>query len=1064
MRIFIFIILSLACQCLYGQNSRGQLLPYKENYKWGYINFSGEVLIPATFDQAGNFEGEFAVVKTDGKSGMISSSGKQLIPCMYRTIKIFKNNLIVVREKESWGMVDSTNVILIPQVYESIELLNFYSLKLKQNLKYGLYQAFSGKIIPCGYDTITLVPFEFFQLNRQGKIGLADSSLNIIIEPVHEMVRVERAGILFRDNGFWGVYNKSGKMGSRAIWKNYKVVSMEYLMLQDGQTNLWALYSRRENKIITKPEFTNFDFLTPEIIIVTSNGKKGLVHIQGKVLLDPIYDEFILKKNFIYIRSGKKWGLADLKLKILHEPAWNVLADFKNNLAMISSENNFWGFINAKGKVLAEPKYSNFDFADLTVKCYVNDQMDLITYDEQGNFVDKTTYKNVKTLQIGGFKYEPLNSTNNSTRNASTTDTFSLILRTQPYSYPANARSRASIKNYIKEIRARYGMYDRVRKKLLVKTEKWDLMLEDFRSGPVARIIEEGGRFGLMDRRGITKMDFTIRKNLKPSREKISYIGNFSQELARINLGGALNGTGSGYGVSNIYSSTRMFILGCSGGLWGFIDRNGRLAIEAKYEYVDDFHYDRAIVKINGKFGVINMNNEFVIKPEYDEIDYLPNSDHKYFSLYFHTPRYGVIDEKGKILVPLKYESLGNWKEGLTVITQGGKSGFMNVDGEIVLPVEYEKVKEFSEGLAAVKKEKKWGYIDLTGNFVIEPAFSSAGNFQNGLAPVTSRKGNGYVNQKGEVTYSKYSKCFEYNKGMAKVRVKGKLGFIDEKGKWLVHPHYNDITDFNKYNLAIARKGRKFGLIDRNGKHVTHLSYQKIGPFSEGYASIQKKNKYGFIDSSGKVIIEPQYFNAGKFSEGVAAVNVLGRWGYITSSNKMIVNPKYRKAGEFVENLAQVKDTKGWGFINKTGSEIIPLKYSYVSDFKNGIALAGPLVNYATQFITKEGKVLFDSTYQQAMQFEDGIARVKKYGKWGLINKDGANVVEYKYDGIQSFSDKKAVVMIRTVEGIADLEGKILANPEFQKITFVRGYFCLEKSDEVGYLKTNGTWLWEPKK
>jgi hypothetical protein len=252
-------------------------------------------------------------------------------------------------------------------------------------------------------------------------------------------------------------------------------------------------------------------------------------------------------------------------------------------------------------------------------------------------------------------------------------------------------------------------------------------------------------------------------------------------------------------------------------------------------------------------------------------------------------------------------------------------------------------------------------------------------------------------------------------------------------------------------------------MIDRTGRHVTHLSYQKIGSYSEGFASIQHKNKYGFIDSTGKVVIEPQYLNVGKFSEGAAAANIAGRWGFINASNKMIISPKYRKAGEFVENLAQVKDTKAWGFINKSGSEIIPFKYGYVSDFKNGIAMAGP-GSFATKFITREGKVLFDSTYQQVLQFENNIARVKKYGKWSIINKDGVNLIGYKYDGIQSFSDQKAVVMIRSVQGIANLNGLILAEPEYQNISFVQGLFYLEKSDEVGYLRPNGNWLWEPKK
>ena len=77
-------------------------------------------MIPASFDVAANFEGNFAVVKEGEKTGMISSSGKQLIPCMYRNINIFSSNLIAVKEKDLWGLVDSANIPLLPQEYRPL--------------------------------------------------------------------------------------------------------------------------------------------------------------------------------------------------------------------------------------------------------------------------------------------------------------------------------------------------------------------------------------------------------------------------------------------------------------------------------------------------------------------------------------------------------------------------------------------------------------------------------------------------------------------------------------------------------------------------------------------------------------------------------------------------------------------------------------------------------------------------------------------------------------------------------------------------------------------------------
>src|SRR5205814_1896198 len=162
---------------------------------------------------------------------------------------------------------------------------------------------------------------------------------------------------------------------------------------------------------------------------------------------------------------------------------------------------------------------------------------------------------------------------------------------------------------------------------------------------------------------------------------------------------------------------------------------------------------------------------EFVIKPEYDYIEFLRNADNKFYAVYLNTPRYGVIDDNGRIMAPVNYENIGNEREGLFIFRSGKKFGYINPDGTIAISAEYDK-------------------------------------------------------------------------GLAKVRMKGKFGFIDDKGKWAVHPHYKEVSDFNKYNLAIARKRRKYGVINRSGHHVTHFTFQKVGKFSEGYAAFQDKNKY----------------------------------------------------------------------------------------------------------------------------------------------------------------------------------------------------------------------------
>ena len=65
---------------------------------------------------------------------------------------------------------------------------------------------------------------------------------------------------------------------------------------------------------------------------------------------------------------------------------------------------------------------------------------------------------------------------------------------------------------------------------------------------------------------------------------------------------------------------------------------------------------------------------------------------------------------------------------------------------------------------------------------------------------------------------------------------------------------------------------KKYGFIDKSGKVVIEPQFDDVGPFSEGFAGVEKDGKWGFIDKSGKVVIEPQFDDAEPFSEGLAKV------------------------------------------------------------------------------------------------------------------------------------------------------------------------------------------------
>ncbi|RLI97118.1 MAG: hypothetical protein DRO96_01495 [Candidatus Aenigmatarchaeota archaeon] len=64
------------------------------------------------------------------------------------------------------------------------------------------------------------------------------------------------------------------------------------------------------------------------------------------------------------------------------------------------------------------------------------------------------------------------------------------------------------------------------------------------------------------------------------------------------------------------------------------------------------------------------------------------------------------------------YDFVDSFSERLARVEKNGKWGFIDKKGKVVIPLEYDDAGSFSEGLAWVKKNRKLGFVDKKGNVV----------------------------------------------------------------------------------------------------------------------------------------------------------------------------------------------------------------------------------------------------------------------------------------------------------------------------------------------------------
>jgi hypothetical protein len=187
-----------------------------------------------------------------------------------------------------------------------------------------------------------------------------------------------------------------------------------------------------------------------------------------------------------------------------------------------------------------------------------------------------------------------------------------------------------------------------------------------------------------------------------------------------------------------------------------FIDKSGKVVINTHFPYGSSFHEGIAMVWTGDSSKYIDTTGKIIAAfPE------MGNDD---FSEGLARVRSGdkcfYIDKTGKPKINLKnteltYFSFSNGMAKAVIAGSDHKAGFIDTTGKIVIPITYHDIKDFKEGLAAYRDKESWGFIDKKGKVVIKPQFEEVEfkSFVNGLCRAKQNHQWGYINHKGEFVW-----------------------------------------------------------------------------------------------------------------------------------------------------------------------------------------------------------------------------------------------------------------------------------------------------------------------
>lgn len=708
-------------------------------FKSFYINEKGKKAFDAILEEGFGFRSRFygerldsiiekvptlkIIVRKNTHYGALTIHGNWLLKPIYDTIitgKIPYTWLVFKNGKKSFYTKDG---LMLPFNYEDVRMLspNFYKVKLEG--KWGIYNHKTGGLaVPTTYQQIENCYSgrylgEHLLVKKNNHWGVIDFKNQIIIPCVYDKVQ-KRPGT------------------ANCVWRLRRV---ENLQRQDT-----LIYLQKQ----APPEAYH---LKNGYTTVLKNEKYGMLNPQGEVVLPVVYDYISVPSNsflptaYLSIKKGNHYGVIDRKGKIVLPPKYESvdwLADV-NGEAVYRVEKNYKAFLlNADWEKILPGKYESI-------------------YTKHWE-VGKDTTLFFQLNQNGKYGlYYPKTKT----------------LVPPKYDYLSNSKYQVSLPYTVKvRVNDKQSFLDARSGKLLVPLEFAEVLQAYSPYTPAhLKVVEKKGKYGIYDTRK--------QKLVVP----LTYteIGDY-QHLFHIY-------TNQGEGLMNfdtevilapeyaVHPVDDVFYLLEKEGEQYLFNRKTRKRIQLPKETQQLLLDSLLLTHQNGTYQLYNPWTQQPLKTAYAKGSF-PDSlvlvNRKYLAIYKNN-KVGLINLNGEYVLPLQYDGISEFKDGLAVFQKGKDAsgrplyGFMNAKGEVIVPAKYVVDRN--------KPDRHYFYKSYL--LLLVPAQTDTTLL---------------------------------------------MGLADRKGNLVIPPKYNRIIPVNEAAYFIVQKGDKFGMLNKEGKVILSVKFDDI--------------------------------------------------------------------------------------------------------------------------------------------------------------------------------------------------------------------------------------------
>lgn len=511
----------------------------------------------------------FSIYTTDEKVGIIDRTGKQIIEPVYTNIYIPNQ---------------SKDVFVCFTDDENYQILDS-----KGNNLFVSYKNVYPIIIS---DSTLDMEKNVLSYEQDGKYGIIDYSGKELSKPIYDSVASlpNKPGcILVKKDGLYGVLDSNGNT----------IIDVKY------------------NSIKGDEYYTENDQYSKTGYIISEKTKNGIIYgyinYNGKMLIEPKYESITRALEYddsniylIFMNNGKK-GVIKNKSVII-KPKYQSINYFGNSKVFVVNKNGKYGFFEKDGNEILNTEYTSYSVAGNYISVKKDDESRL--YDLHGNLVNTNTYQSI--LETGNPSYFIAQDESGYfsiiSKDVQIQDKYTNIT----YAFDnffifTNEDGKSGVLNVYTgiEIPAEYDYIILLENSKALEARKENSV--DIYSSKLEKVLTMSD--------GIVE-SVSDKYTSVYSKTELKYIDN----------------NGNIVSSQDVFPEAKLYAYQADDGKWGFVDKNGNVVVECKYDIVTELNeYGFAGILQDGKWGVIDSTGKVIVVPTYEiETYYFPNFIDKY--------------------------------------------------------------------------------------------------------------------------------------------------------------------------------------------------------------------------------------------------------------------------------------------------------------------------------------------------------------------------------------------------------------------------------------------------